>query len=165
MFPAETLELAGKTVSTLTGRGLMLVTAESCTGGLIAGALTCVPGSSAAVYGGFVTYANLAKQTMIDVPAALIEKFGAVSGPVARTMAEGALTKSNADIAIAVTGIAGPGGGSPQKPVGLVHIGCAMKGKTYHIEKRFGDIGRENIRLATVKSALEMVLEVLADQL
>ncbi len=164
MFPNETLQLAEKTVSALTSRGLMLVTAESCTGGLIAGALTCVPGSSAAVYGGFVTYANLAKQTMIDVPAALIEKFGAVSEPVARTMAEGALTKSDTDIAIAVTGIAGPGGSTPQKPVGLVHFGCATKDKTYHMEKRFGDIGRENIRLATVNSALEMVLEVVDNQ-
>ncbi|HHG90110.1 MAG TPA: CinA family protein, partial [Devosia sp.] len=107
---------------------------------------------------------NAAKQAMIGVPATLIEGEGAVSEPVARVMAEGALKKSAADIAIAVTGIAGPGGGTPQKPVGLVHFGCAMRGRTYHMEKKFGDIGRECVRLATVNYALEMVLEVLESQ-
>ncbi len=164
MFPVETLQLAEKTVSALTGHSLKIVTAESCTGGLIAGALTAIPGSSEAVYGGFVTYANEAKQSMIGVPETLIEEFGAVSEQVACAMAEGALTKSNADIAIAVTGIAGPDGGTPQKPVGLVHFGCATKDKTYHMEKGFGDIGRERVRLATLNSALEMVLEVLENQ-
>ena len=164
MFPLETLHLAEKTVSTLASRGTMIVTAESCTGGLIASALTSVPGSSEAVYGGFVTYANEAKQTMIGVPETLIKEFGAVSEQVARAMAEGALKASEAAISIAVTGIAGPGGGTPQKPVGLVHFGCATTNLTLHREIHFGDIGRDEIRLATVNSALEMVLEVLANQ-
>ena len=165
MFPVETLQLAEKTVSALTRNRLKIITAESCTGGLIAGALTSIPGSSQAVYGGFVTYANPAKQAMIGVPAALIEGEGAVSEAVARAMAEGALKRSGVDISVAVTGIAGPGGGTPLKPVGLVHFGCAMRGRTYHMEKKFGgDIGRERVRLATLSSALEMVLEVLESQ-
>ncbi|HHG89873.1 MAG TPA: CinA family protein, partial [Devosia sp.] len=113
MFPVETLQLAEKTVSALTRNRLKIITAESCTGGLIAGALTSIPGSSQAVYGGFVTYANPAKQAMIGVPAALIEGEGAVSEAVARAMAEGALKRSGVDISVAVTGIAGPGGGTP----------------------------------------------------
>ena len=164
MFPVETLQLAEKTVSALTRNGLKIVTAESCTGGLVAGALTSIPGSSQAVYGGFVTYANPAKQAMIGVPAALIEGEGAVSEAVARAMAERALKRSGVDISVAVTGIAGPGGGTPLKPVGLVHFGCAMRGRTYHMEKKFSDIGRERVRLATLSSALEMVLEVLESQ-
>ncbi|MCF6302631.1 MAG: CinA family protein [Devosiaceae bacterium] len=147
-----------------------IVTAESCTGGLIAGALTAVPGSSNVVYGGFVTYANEAKQKMIGVPKTLIEEFGAVSEPVARAMALGALDKGSADIAVSVTGIAGPGGGTSQKPVGLVHFGWAMKnmghfsqleGTSHHLERRFGDIGRDAVRMATVETALELVLEML----
>jgi nicotinamide-nucleotide amidase len=151
-----------KTINhTLAARGEMIVTAESCTGGLICGALTDVPGSSEAVYGGFVTYANGAKTEMIGVPAELIEKHGAVSEPVARAMAEGALNAAGVDIAIAVTGVAGPGGDSEDKPVGLVHFGCATKAGTSVQKRNFGDLGRQGIREAAVEVALDMVLECL----
>ena len=130
---------------TLVARKQMIVTVESCTGGLIAGALTDVPGSSDAVHGGFITYANEAKEKMVGVPAALIEAHGAVSEQVARAMAEGALKATGAAIAIAVTGIAGPGGGTEGKPVGLVYFACATAdGTTPHVE-RFGDAGRQEV--------------------
>ncbi|WP_029039934.1 CinA family protein [Cucumibacter marinus] len=161
MFDAETTALASRVIDALTARGMMMVTGESCTGGLIAGALTSVSGSSSAVYGGFVTYANEAKRDFIGVPMALIEDKGAVSEEVARAMAEGALKTSGADLAVAVTGVAGPDGGTPDKPVGLVHFGCAIKGLTIHREERFGAIGREVIRAETVKTVLRLVLEVL----
>lgn len=148
-----------KTINhTLVARGQMIVTAESCTGGLISAALTDVPGSSQAVFGGFITYANGAKTAMIGVPKDLIDQYGAVSEPVARAMAEGALRTAGVDIAIAVTGVAGPGGGSEDKPVGLVHFGCATKAGTEVQERRFGDLGRQGIREATVAAALDMVL-------
>ena len=148
-----------KTINhTLAARGQMIVTAESCTGGLICSALTDVPGSSEAVFGGFVTYDNKAKTGMIGVPAELIEKHGAVSEEVARAMAEGALKTTGADIAIAVTGVAGPGGGTEGKPVGLVYFGCATREGTSAQERRFGDLGRQGVREATVEVALDMVL-------
>lgn len=146
---------------TLTARGQMIVTAESCTGGLICGALTDVPGSSAAVHGGFITYANGAKEKMVGVPADLLEAHGAVSEPVARAMAEGALRVSGADIAVAVTGIAGPGGGTEGKPVGLVHFACATAEGTIVAVERFGDTGRQEVREASVIRALDLVIEAL----
>jgi nicotinamide-nucleotide amidase len=150
---------------TLSVRKQMIVTVESCTGGLIAGALTDVPGSSEAVHGGFVTYANEAKQAMVGVPAELIEKHGAVSEPVARAMAEGALRSTAVAVAIAVTGIAGPGGGTEGKPVGLVHFACVTAdGTTVHVE-RFGDIGRQQVREQSVIVALDMVIAALGVQL
>ena len=161
MISVELRERAKIINQTLAARGEMIVTAESCTGGLICGALTDVPGSSEAVYGGFVTYANGAKTEMIGVPAELIEKYGAVSDPVVRAMAEGALRTAGVDVAIAVTGIAGPGGGSEDKPVGLVLFGCATKSGTAVQQRNFGDLGRQGIREATVKVALDMVLECL----
>lgn len=142
--------------------GVMLATAESCTGGLVAGYLTEVPGSSDVVERGFVTYSNAAKQELLGVPGALIEAHGAVSAPVARAMAEGAIRASHAGIAVSVTGVAGPGGGSVQKPVGLVHFGCASRnGLTLHRERRFGYIGRHGIRLASVAEAFDLVEEML----
>ncbi|KXF77335.1 damage-inducible protein CinA [Paramesorhizobium deserti] len=142
--------------------GIMLTTAESCTGGLIAAALTDIAGSSDVVDRGFVTYSNEAKQEMIGVPALLIARVGAVSKEVALAMAEGALAHSRAGVSVAVTGIAGPGGGSEEKPVGLVHIAAMRKdGATLHRECRFGDIGRDGIRHATVLAALELVLKSL----
>ncbi|HWT62702.1 MAG TPA: CinA family protein [Ochrobactrum sp.] len=142
--------------------GIMIATAESCTGGLIAGALTDIAGSSDVVDRGFVTYSNEAKNEMIGVPLALINRVGAVSKEVAIAMAEGALAHSRAGISIAVTGIAGPGGGSAEKPVGLVHIASARKGfATRHKECRFGEKSRENIRHETVLAALALVLEAL----
>lgn len=162
MLDTETLALAKKVNDRLIIARHVMVTAESCTGGLIAGAITSVSGSSAMLYGGFVTYANKAKTAMIDVPAALIEAHGAVSEPVARAMAEGALAKAGVDLAISVTGIAGPGGGSDEKPIGLVHFGLATREKTLHREERFGDLGRDFIRQAAVRVALEMVLDAYA---
>ena len=142
----------------LRGAGLMVATAESCTGGLIAGALTEIAGSSDVVERGFVTYSNEAKQECLGVPADLIAGYGAVSEPVARAMAEGAVRHSRADIAVAVTGVAGPGGGSIEKPVGLVHVAVARKGaQTLHQRLELGDIGRSEVRLATIKAALDLI--------
>ncbi len=139
--------------------GLKIATAESCTGGLIASTLTAIAGSSDVFDRGFVTYSNASKTEMLGVEAALIDEHGAVSAPVAREMAEGALARSEADLAIAVTGIAGPGGGTPEKPVGLVHLATARRGGgIVHHEARFGDIGRPRVRALTVAEAL-MLLE------
>lgn len=144
-------------------RGLTIATAESCTGGLIAAALTEVAGSSSVVDRGFVTYSNAAKTAMLGVPATLIERVGAVSREVALAMAVGALARSDADVAVAVTGIAGPGGGSAEKPVGLVHFGLARRGApARHAVHTFPDEGRSAIRLATVAEALAL-LEAAAD--
>jgi nicotinamide-nucleotide amidase len=144
-------------------RGLMVATAESCTGGLVAGALTEIAGSSDVVDRGFVTYSNAAKQAMLGVPAAILERHGAVSGETAEAMARGALANSPADLAVAITGIAGPGGGSAQKPVGLVHFAAAARdGRLIHREKRFGDIGRAEVRRLSVAEALEMLEELAA---
>lgn len=143
-------------------RGLLIVTAESCTGGLIAASLAAVPGASAVLERGFVTYSNEAKTELLGVPADLIAVRGAVSREVALAMAEGALKHSPAHIAVAVTGIAGPGGGSAEKPVGLVHIAVARReGPRLHEEKRFGDLGRHEIQLQTVLAAFALMSQVL----
>lgn len=158
MFSADLLARAEKILADARAKGLKLATAESCTGGLIAGLLTEIAGSSDVVERGFVTYSNQAKQDMLGVPQALLIRHGAVSEAVARAMAEGALAYSKADLAVAVTGIAGPGGGTAEKPVGLVHIAAARKGaNTLHRECRFGDIGRGGVRIATADAALEML--------
>ncbi|MEO7223739.1 MAG: CinA family protein [Devosia sp.] len=159
MFHTSIIALAQLVNHTLIGRRQMIVTAESCTGGLIVGALTDVPGSSDAVFGGYITYANEAKSGMIGVDRELVRAHGAVSEQVARAMAEGALKTSGAAVAIAVTGIAGPGGGTDGKPVGLVHFAYADADKTIHVEKRFGDLGRQVVREETVKEALGLVLD------
>ena len=139
-------------------RGLKLAIAESCTGGLLAAALTEIPGSSDVVDRGFVTYSNQAKQQMLGVPAHTLEKHGAVSRETAVAMAKGALARSPADIVAAITGIAGPGGGSKLKPVGLVHIAAATHhGHRAHIECRFGDIGRDKVREKSVLQAMAML--------
>ena len=143
-------------------KGFKIATAESCTGGLIAGLLTEIPGSSDVVERGFVTYSDKAKEEMLGVPSALIRQHGAVSEQVARVMAEGAIRNSTAQLSVAVTGIAGPGGGSDEKPVGLVHIAAARAGEaTLHRECRFGDIGRSTVRLKSVETALEMLQALL----
>jgi nicotinamide-nucleotide amidase len=137
--------------------GPKLATAESCTGGLIAGLLTEIAGSSDVVERGFVTYSNAAKAELLGVPEALLAEHGAVSEPVARAMARGALARSQADIAVAVTGVAGPGGGTAAKPVGIVHVAAARRGGTVlHRECRFGDIGRGAVRIASVEAALQL---------
>jgi nicotinamide-nucleotide amidase len=137
-----------------------LATAESCTGGLVAALLTEVPGSSDVVERGFVTYSNEAKAEMLGVPTHLIATHGAVSEAVARAMAEGALAHSRADVAVSITGVAGPGGGSTAKPVGLVHFGLAVKGgPTLHRERRYGDLGRAEVRARAVEDALALLEE------
>jgi nicotinamide-nucleotide amidase len=142
---------------------LMLATAESCTGGLVAGALTDIAGSSAVVDRGFVTYTDEAKQQMLDVPGGTLERQGAVSRETAEAMARGALAHSLADIAVAITGIAGPGGGSAAKPVGLVHFAAASRGgRLIHRERRYGDIGRAEVRRRSVLEALAMLSELAA---
>lgn len=159
MFPDDIQILARQVIETAAARGLMIATAESCTGGLVAGALTAVAGSSAVVERGFVTYSNAAKSGLLGVPAALIETHGAVSEPVARAMANGALSHSAARVSVSVTGIAGPGGGTADKPVGLVHFAAVGPAGEVHAEHRFGDPGREAIRLAAVRVALTLLLD------
>jgi nicotinamide-nucleotide amidase len=139
------------------GSGLKIATAESCTGGLIAGLLTEIAGSSDVFERGFVTYSNDAKHELLGVPEALLKTHGAVSAPVARAMAEGALKHSRADVSIAVTGVAGPGGGTSEKPVGLVYIAAARGDETRVEEHRFGDPGRNQVRLRTVEAALRLL--------
>ncbi|UHS61375.1 CinA family protein [Agrobacterium vaccinii] len=159
LFPADIEILAQAIVKDFGARGQMLSTAESCTGGLIAGALTDIPGSSAVVDRGFVTYTNEAKMQMLGVSAVTLNAFGAVSRETALQMAHGALFRSRAELSVAVTGIAGPGGGSDAKPVGLVHLVAKRRdGQFIHREMRYGDIGRTDVRLATVRTALEMLL-------
>lgn len=158
LFPRSHIDAAQALLAILRHRNMRLVTAESCTGGLIAGLLTEIAGSSAVVERGYVTYSNEAKIECLGVPAQLILQHGAVSREVAEAMAVGALAHSHADIAIAVTGIAGPDGGTVSKPVGLVHLAAHHRGHlTRHMECRFGDIGRTAIRLATVAEALELL--------
>lgn len=159
---APLVDLAADIIAAGTERGIKLATAESCTGGLIVGTLTEIAGSSAVVERGFVTYSNEAKNEMLGVPAGLITNVGAVSREVAIAMVEGAIARSRADIAVSVTGVAGPGGGSIEKPVGLVHFAAMRRGSTAtHVEHRFGDIGRSAIRLATVREALLMLRELI----
>jgi competence/damage-inducible protein CinA C-terminal domain len=148
-------------IDILAERNQTIVTAESCTGGMIAAALTDIPGASAALYGGYVTYANTAKSRMIQVQPRLIRDYGAVSNQVARAMADGARNTARVDYAVAVTGIAGPDGGSEKKPVGLVYVAVSSELATVVIEHRFGDLGRDAIRKATVGAALDLVLQVL----
>jgi len=138
---------------------LKVATAESCTGGLVAAALTEVPGSSEIVERGFVTYSNEAKEEMLAVSPALIRAFGAVSEPVARAMAEGAMARSHADMAVSITGIAGPGGGSLEKPVGLVHFGLARRGRATRTSHRIFGGDRAMVRALAVEFALELLLQ------
>ncbi len=158
MFPDPLIAEARGLLDELRRCGLKIATAESCTGGLIAGLLTEIPGSSDVVERGFVTYSNDAKMESIGVPGHLISTLGAVSKEVAIAMAEGALVNSMADVAVAVTGVAGPGGGTALKPVGLVHIAAArLGGATMHQECRFGTLSRSEIRLRTIGAALDLV--------
>ena len=156
-FPEALVRRAERVLAAARARGIRLATAESCTGGLVAGLLTEIPGSSDVVERGFITYSNAAKSEMLGVPAELIRNRGAVSPEVARAMAEGALARSAADLALAVTGVAGPGGGSASKPVGLVEFACAARGGTTVLAtERFGDLGRGQIRLRAVAAALSL---------
>jgi nicotinamide-nucleotide amidase len=161
LFPPSLTDAAVALLNDLRNRGLKLATAESCTGGLIAGLLTEIAGSSDVVERGFVTYSNAAKAELLGVPGAMLAGHGAVSEAVARAMAQGALTRSHADIAVAVTGVAGPGGGTAAKPVGLVHVAAARRGgQVLHRECRFGDIGRGAVRIASMEAALQLAARV-----
>lgn len=160
MFPDDIHLAAEAVVRSAIRARLLIATAESCTGGLVSGALTAVAGSSAVLDRGFVTYSNEAKAEFLGVPDELLVEFGAVSEPVARAMALGAVNRSRAAVSVAVTGIAGPGGGSAQKPVGLVHFAAAGPGsRVVHLERRFGDVGREAVRLESVRIALDLLSE------
>jgi nicotinamide-nucleotide amidase len=151
-------EKAAQVLKVFRARGLKIATAESCTGGLVAGALTEIAGSSDVVDRGFVTYSNAAKEAMLGVPAATIERYGAVSAETAAAMAAGALNNSLADITVAITGITGPGGGSKQKPVGLVHFAAASRdGRRLALHRRFGKIGRRRVRERSVAEAFELL--------
>jgi nicotinamide-nucleotide amidase len=142
-------------------RKLTIATAESCTGGLVCASLVDIPGSSAVVTSGFITYSNEAKHELLGVSAETLENFGAVSKEAAVSMATGALKKAKADLAVAVTGIAGPGGATPGKPVGLVHLAVAARdGRVISREKRFGAIGRTAVRMRSVVEALKMLTEL-----
>jgi len=163
MTDDELVALARAFLADIEQLGLKLATAESCTGGLISATICRVPGCSKVLERGFVTYSNQAKAEVLGVPPALLEAKGAVSQEVALAMVEGVLNHSPADLVVAVTGIAGPDGGSETKPVGLVHLAAARRGGArLHEEKRFGAIGRENVQRETVIAALALVRRVLA---
>lgn len=160
LYPADIEAMAARIIAAFGARGLTLATAESCTGGLIVGALTEISGSSAVVDRGFVTYSNQAKVDLLGVQPETLERHGAVSRQTAMEMVEGGLSRSGCDVAVAVTGIAGPSGGTDEKPVGLVHLAArSLSGPLLHREMRYGEIGRSEIRLATVRTALEMLIE------
>ena len=162
MFSSPLLRLAEVVIADAREAKLRIATAESCTGGLIGALLTEIPGSSAVFDRGFIVYTNRAKQDLLNVPGDLIADMGEVSEAVARMMAEGAVENSNAQLAVAVTGIAGPGGGSARKPIGLVHIAPAREGRSIlHEEQRFGDIGRTEVRLKTCEVALNLLRRLL----
>ncbi|MBV9538770.1 MAG: CinA family protein [Acidisphaera sp.] len=161
MIDAAILRDAEALLAACRARGLRIATAESCTGGLIAAALTAIPGSSDIVDRGFVTYSNEAKTEMLGVPAATIAAEGAVSEQVARAMAEGALVRARAELAVAVTGIAGPGGGSAAKPVGLVWFGLAHAHATARTLRKVFPGDRQEIRRATVAEAIALLSALL----
>jgi len=161
MIDDEIRAAAAGVLDRIRAGGQMVATAESCTGGLVIAALTDIAGSSDVVDRGFVTYSNAAKQTVLGVTAATLTAHGAVSRDTAEAMARGALAHSIADLAVAVTGIAGPGGGSADKPVGLVHFAAAARdGRLIHCERHFGDIGRGDVRRRSVIVALSMLFEL-----
>ena len=163
MFSEPLLSDARALLDLCRTQGLRIATAESCTGGLVAALLTEIAGSSDVFDRGFVTYSNAAKQDLLGVQAATLQAHGAVSAETAREMAWGALRRSQAHIAVAITGVAGPGGGSADKPVGLVHFGCAHGDETTTVERRFGDLGRERVRMASVVQALDMLRTAAAE--
>lgn len=162
ILPAQLIEAARRVVEQNRATGRRIALAESCTGGLVSAALTEIAGSSDVVEAGYVTYSNEAKVAALDVSPDLIDTFGAVSIAVAWNMAQGALAKSGADVAVSVTGVAGPGGGSPRKPVGTVVFARALKGQdpadVHALKREFGDLGRGGIRLQAALCALELLL-------
>src|SRR5215813_341933 len=161
MADAELEQRARALLDRCRSKRLTIATAESCTGGLVAATLTEIAGSSDVVERGFVTYSNDAKEAMLHVPTATLTRYGAVSRQTAEAMAAGALARSPAELAVSITGIAGPGGATPGKPVGLVHFGAASRGgQRLHRERRYGDIGRAQVRRASVIEALALLQEM-----
>jgi nicotinamide-nucleotide amidase len=160
MFPEPLRKQTARLIARCRDAGVLIAAAESCTGGLLAALITTIPGSSEVFDRGFVTYSNAAKIECLGVPPHILETFGAVSRETALAMAAGALTHSNASLGISITGIAGPGGGTPQKPVGLVHFGLARKGGgTAAIENHFGALDRDGVRSAAIAAAIDLLLE------
>lgn len=158
MFPDRLRNLAMLILDDAEQVRLKIATAESCTGGLVAALFTDIPGSSSVFERGFVTYSNKAKEEMLGVPGDVLADYGAVSEPVARMMAEGALANSRANIAVGITGVAGPGGGTKMKPVGLVHVACARENRAVvHEVLQLGDIGRSAIRMEALETALKLI--------
>lgn len=163
-FPEELLALAGHIVSVYRQKRLTIATAESCTGGLVAGILTSISGSSDVFERGFVSYSNLAKTELLGVPEDLISEFGAVSDPVAHAMALGALSHSAADVAVSVTGVSGPGGGTADKPVGLTFLGSAIRAGDSGAQRfQFSAKSRHGMRLAAVAEALNLLKAIASD--
>jgi nicotinamide-nucleotide amidase len=163
LYSQDMLDLARDFLGAMRAKGWKFASAESCTGGLIAGLLTEIAGSSDVVDRGFVTYSNEAKTALVNVPADMIASYGAVSEEVVRAMAEGALRNSLADITVAVSGVAGPGGGTAEKPVGRVHIAASSKTNRLHKRMDYGDLGRAEIRRRTVIDALALAQELLRE--
>lgn len=161
MFPERLIKKVGLLLKNCEQNGLTVVTAESCTGGLIAALLTEIPGSSSVFECGFVTYSNTAKKTALGVPEAVLAKHGAVSDEVAGAMAVGAIAKSGATLAVAVTGIAGPGGGTAEKPVGLVYIAVVRAGGKVYVKQHHFSGDRKAVRLASVDAALDMMADLI----
>lgn len=159
MFDLDIRSLAAELLNMSIERGFTVATVESCTGGLVCGALTAIAGSSSMVQGGLITYANEAKAALAGVPMVMIAQHGAVSEPVARAMAEGGRQRLDATFAVSITGVAGPGGGSVEKPVGLVHFACAGPTGTRHRARRFGEQSRDEIRRLSVLEALDLLRE------
>jgi nicotinamide-nucleotide amidase len=164
MTAAELRRMARRVLQLCRARGLRIATAESCTGGLVAGALTEIAGSSDVVDRGFVTYSNAAKHAMLGVSEATLKRYGAVSSETASAMVKGALKNSLADIAVSITGIAGPGGGTKQKPVGLVYFAAAHRGGKRLARRRlYGNIGRSRVRTHSVAQALALLEKLTKD--
>jgi nicotinamide-nucleotide amidase len=164
MIDDDIVDAARRLLDICRRKNLLIATAESCTAGLVAGTLTEIPGVSSMLDRGFITYSNAAKEEMLGVTAETLKKYGAVSRETAEEMARGALAHAPVDLAVSVTGIAGPDGGSAEKPVGLVHFAAAARGgRLIHAEKRFGNVGRANIRKQSVLQAFRM-LHDLAEQ-
>jgi nicotinamide-nucleotide amidase len=160
MFSEPFKSRAAALIDSCRAARLTIATAESCTGGLVAALITAIPGSSDVFERGFVTYSNAAKIESLGVAPQILERYGAVSAEAARAMAAGALTYSLASMALSITGIAGPGGGSPEKPVGLVHFGLTRRGGAIiTVEKRFGEIGRDEVRSAAIATAIDLLHE------
>lgn len=158
MFPDKIMNRAMLLIDDAAERRLRICTAESCTGGLLSGLFTAVAGSSKVFERGFITYSNRSKEEVLGVAGDILADYGAVSEPVARMMAEGALEESRANISVAITGIAGPGGGTPMKPVGTVHVACARENKAMlHEQLQTGPIGRMEVRLAAIETAMSLI--------